>query len=953
MARAVLNGETTAGVAVVVERFGDGARRHLELSAAPVVGDGGARLGGVVACLDVTERTAAEQKLREQELLVREAAELAHVGGWGFDPATGESDWTPEVARLYGLDPAAPPAVGAALDFFSPEQRPALEAALDAAVRDGTPHDLELLLTAANGERRWVRTICRPIVESGRVVRVRGSLQDITERKRGEQELRDSEQRSRVLAEELGVTLNSLPAHVALLDQNGVITTVNEAWRQFAAANCLDPMTTVGVDYISVSRGARGPDSSEGTAVADGVEAVLRGQTGQFRLRYPCHSPTEERWFEVIVSPLREGGGAVVMHVNVTEQARAEAALRESEWRFRSVFEYASVGIGITDADGRFLQCNPAYCRVLGRSESELKAADLASLIHPDDRAENMALVHRLAAGQIPEYELENRFLHASGAAVWVHKFVTALGSEPGRAKYLMALVTDVTERRRAEQELRESESRFRTLVDVLPDAVIVNLDRQVAFCNPAAVRLFGATSPDQIIGKTPFDLFHPADHDAIHGRLDRIEATGEPAAPREERIVRLDGATSPVSVTAIPVADGGRRAILAVIRDLTDQRRLEEQFRQAQKMEAIGRLAGGVAHDFNNLLTVINGYTDLMLMGMSAADPKRGAVVAVRDAGERAAGLTQQLLAFSRKAIVAPKVLDLNDVLTHADKLLRRLIGEDVALAVTSHPAPCRVTADPNQLDQVILNLAVNARDAMPTGGRLALSTRVVELSAGEVDGRPAGRYTELTVTDTGCGMSDEVRAKIFEPFFTTKGQGKGTGLGLATVFGIVQQAGGAIAVESEVGRGTTFRVLLPEAAAAPQALSGETRFGGRGTETVLLVEDDDAVRELSRIALESQGYLVVPAASGAEELEALRTRRGQIRLLVTDVIMPEMSGRELADAVRELAPGVRVLFVSGYTDDAVVRHGVVGEEVEFLQKPFTPLGLARKVREVIDGMA
>jgi hypothetical protein len=413
----------------------------------------------------------------------------------------------------------------------------------------------------------------------------------------------------------------------------------------------------------------------------------------------------------------------------------------------------------------------------------------------------------------------------------------------------------------------------------------------------------------------------------------------------------RKDSTEFPLELTVTELRLGDERHFTGVLRDITARRRLEEQFRQSQKMEAVGRLAGGVAHDFNNLLTVINGYADLLLMGVSATDPKRASLAAVRDAGERAAALTSQLLAFSRKTIVAPKVFDLRDVVIQAERLLHRLIGEDISLHVVSHAAPCRLNADPAQIDQLIMNLAVNARDAMPTGGRLTLETKVISLSRGTDSSPTPGEYVQLTVSDTGCGMTDEIMAKIFEPFFTTKGVGQGTGLGLATVYGIVQQAGGHITVSSRVGHGTTFRVLFPSISVAdPDATQAVVETAGRGTETVLLVEDDDAVRALCTLALESQGYTVLAAASGLKAMELLRTEPGRAHLLITDVVMPEMSGRELADAATSLDPRLKLLFVSGYTDDAVFRHGVREAADHFLQKPFSPLALARKVREVLD---
>jgi nitrogen-specific signal transduction histidine kinase/CheY-like chemotaxis protein len=387
---------------------------------------------------------------------------------------------------------------------------------------------------------------------------------------------------------------------------------------------------------------------------------------------------------------------------------------------------------------------------------------------------------------------------------------------------------------------------------------------------------------------------------------------------------------------------------------DVTERKRLEEQYRQAQKLEAVGRLAGGVAHDFNNLLTVSNGYADLLPAHVRGDDEAREAVEEIRRAGERASSLTRQLLTFSRNQVLQPRLLDLNAIIAVTGKMLRRLLGEDIALAVTLDPALGRVRADPGHLEQVLLNLCVNARDAMPRGGKLTIETRNVELddafARAHLEVRP-GPYVLLAVSDTGVGMTAEVKAHIFEPFFTTKGLGKGTGLGLATVYGILQQSGGAIGVYSEAGRGTTFKVYLPRAdgSGPEEGDRPEAAATPRGNETVLVAEDEGPVRVLVGEVLRAYGYGVLEANDGAEAIRVAEGNAGPIDLLVTDVVMPGMSGRALAQHLA-LRPSLKVLYVSGYTDDAVVRHGVLEAETAFLQKPFRPDDLARKVRAVLD---
>jgi two-component system cell cycle sensor histidine kinase/response regulator CckA len=400
-------------------------------------------------------------------------------------------------------------------------------------------------------------------------------------------------------------------------------------------------------------------------------------------------------------------------------------------------------------------------------------------------------------------------------------------------------------------------------------------------------------------------------------------------------------------------VAPGRWRAVGLVI-DLTEQKRLEEQYRQSQKMEAVGRLAGGVAHDFNNLIAVICGYGELLLARMPPDDPKGGPLREIVKAGEKAARLTRQLLAFSRRQVLQPKHIDLSETVVDFERMLRRLIGEDVEVAVVGSATPCRVLADPGQVEQIILNLAVNARDAMPEGGRLTIETSLVELDADYARQHfsvPPGRYVLLAVSDTGCGMDTATRARIFEPFFTTKEAGEGTGLGLATVYGIVKQSGGDIWVYSEPDKGATFKIYLPEAAEAPaEARPSEPPPTVHGVETVLLVEDELAVRRLVRIALEERGYTVLEAEDPDDAVRIAGEHPGEIHLLLTDVVMPGLGGRQVAEQITAVRPQTRVLYMSGYTSDTVVRRGVLTSSAAFLQKPFSPTDLLRKVREVLD---
>jgi PAS domain S-box-containing protein len=504
---------------------------------------------------------------------------------------------------------------------------------------------------------------------------------------------------------------------------------------------------------------------------------------------------------------------------------------------------------------------------------------------------------------------------------------------------------------------LQETEERFHLFVEGVKDYAIIMLDSQgrVVSWNAGAERLKGYTA-EEILGRH-FASFYPAE--AVQtGKPDRALAAAAARETSEEEgwRVRKDGTRfwASVLLTALRDGAGTLRGFANVTRDITERKALEEQYQQAQKMEAVGHLAAGVAHDFNNLLTIISGFSEMMLTALPAGDPNRGLIQSIYQAGERAALLTRQLLAFSRKQVIEPRVLDLNEVVGNAEKMLRRLIGEDVRLATVLAPNLDRIKADPGQVEQVIINLAVNARDAMPQGGRLTIETSNVELdenyARSHAEVKP-GRHVMLAVTDTGSGMTEEVQRHVFEPFFTTKGPGKGTGLGLATVFGIVKQSGGHVWVYSEVGRGTTFKVYFPSVEeVAPARGSEESRpTAPSGTGTVLLVEDDKQVRGMTRFALQSFGYTVLEAQDGEEALRVAQAHSGAIDLLITDVVMPGIGGRRLAEALSRFRPGIKVLYVSGYTDDAVVRHGVLETEVAFLQKPFAMATLATKVRDVL----
>jgi PAS domain S-box-containing protein len=639
------------------------------------------------------------------------------------------------------------------------------------------------------------------------------------------------------------------------------------------------------------------------------------------------------------------------------EQLIAERTeqLRQSEEKFSKAFTASPAAIVMTRlADGHILDANDSYQKMLGFSRAELVGKTTIELgIVPPEHRDRMVQILR-ERGFLRDMEVQLRKKNGERIHAVYSSETMELQGEP----CLISIAQDFSERKRAEEKLRESEDRYRSVVELSPEAILVNQDGHVAFANSACVRLLGAHSAEDVLARPIFDFIHPEHHLLERDSIAALVERGGRSALAERKFVRLDGTTVDVETVASVLPFQGRSAIQVFVRDITERKRMEsalakseERLRQAQKMEAIGQLAGGVAHDFNNLLTGILGFSDLVLSSLAPNDPSREPVEEIRKAGEQAASLTQQLLAFSRKQISTQVVFNVNTTVSQMKQLLGRLIGEHIELVTHLDPALGTVKADPGQLEQVIINLALNARDAMSNGGKLTIATRNVALGPGHAEQSP-GNHVSLTLTDTGCGMDQATKQRLFEPFFTTKEIGKGTGLGLATVYGIINQSGGHIEVESEVGKGAAFTIYLPrlnDENAAEKSAPGLSK-SPMGRETVLLVEDDAIVRSLAEASLEKCGYRVLVAKDGEDALRTAREHNGPIHLLVSDVVMPGMGGRAVAEGVKTLRPDMKILFVSGYPTDEVVRRGILEATMPFLQKPFKPVQLARKVREVLD---
>jgi PAS domain S-box-containing protein len=637
---------------------------------------------------------------------------------------------------------------------------------------------------------------------------------------------------------------------------------------------------------------------------------------------------------------------------DITERKSSEQELR----KLSLIIEHSRDLIGIALPEGPVLFLNPAGQKMVGLdSDEQVRTTSLNDYIAEEDSETVKEMLPAvLRDGHWEGERLFRNFKTGVSIPMLQHAFLIT-EDETNDRPILATICRDITDRKLAEASLRESEERYRDLVENAHDIIFSHdLDGNFTSVNRAGEQITGYTR-EEVLALDLTQTVAPEHIEKVREMLRKMLA-GEEVTANEMEIIAKDGHRVTVEAnTKLVFQNGVPVGVQGIARDVTARKLLEEQLRQSQKMEAIGQLAGGVAHDFNNLLTAINGYSGLALQRIDDNHPLKGYLEEIKKAGDRAANLTRQLLAFGRKQILQPLPINLNDVVTDMNKMLRRLIGEDIVLTAKLEPALKKIKADPGQVEQVLVNLVVNARDAMPQGGNLTIETLSVDLDqeyAGLRRGVVPGRYVLLAVSDTGTGMSKETRARIFDPFFTTKEKGKGTGLGLSTVYGIVKQSGGNIWVYSELGHGTTFKVYLPELAASSQkteAVAVESPMPS-GSETILLVEDEDVVRGLAHKILEHAGYKVLEASLGDEAVRLCLELAGPIDLLLTDVVMPETSGKEVADRLTKLFPGLRVLFMSGYTDEAIVHHGVLDSNVEFIQKPFTPAALVRKVRAVLD---
>jgi PAS domain S-box-containing protein len=899
---------------------------------------------------DITERKQAEAALRVSEERFSKAFRSspdAVVVSRLSDGTIMEVNDTWE--RIFGYHRAE--SIGSSsllLDVFvDPGDR---HKAVQRLIEQGRLRDFELDIRRKGGEVRQV-SLSGERIEIGDEQCLITIIRDITAAKRAAEALRKNEERLRLAlkASQQGLYDLNLQTGEAIVSP------------EYAQLLGYDPSEFQETHEKWIER--LHPEDREHTIA--NLRACVRGEAPGYQVEYRMRAKSGEwKWISSIGeiverapdgSPLRMVG----THLDITQRKRAELALKESEARFSAIFHASPIAISITRLkDSVRIDVNKAWEKITGLSREEALGhtpIELNAWANPVDRDR---LISQLSEqGMVQDFEFQIR--HKSGSLSYV--LMAAEMTELAGERYMVSLAQDITDRKQAEEALKESEDRYRQVIEQINE-ILFSLDQNgvITFMSPV-IRTVAGYEPEDLIGHPFADFIHPEDlPDVVKEFNKRMKGKREPI---EYRIRAKSGEAVWLRSSGKVLFEGGEfKGIRGILTDVTEQRKakvaagkLEDQLRQSQKMEAIGILAGGVAHDFNNLLTIILGNADLMLGDVREDHPFCTPLEETRKAANRAALLTRQLLAFSRKQVVEPKILDFNEIIHNTQKMLGRLIGENIRLETNLSIDLSPIEADPGQVEQIIMNLAVNARDAMPEGGSLTLHTQNREadeffFKEKGIIGGP-GSYAVLRVTDIGTGMSPEIMERIFEPFFTTKGLGKGTGLGLSTVYGIVKQNRGYIFVQSAPGAGTTFEILLPK---AEGERSDEVRQIGPqaktlGSETILVVEDNEEVRAVAVESLNRYGYHVLEATDGESALKLIRSNKSPIHLLITDVIMPRMGGNQLAGHVRALSPATKVLFMSGYTDESISRYGVLRPGIALLSKPFTPEALAKKVREVL----
>ena len=830
-------------------------------------------------------------------------------------------------------------------DVVAPEDRELSRRITEEKLQTGASITYTVHALTKAGARVPLEVNTQTIFDEGKPLAIQGIARDVTERQRAAEAVERSERYYRALIE------NAADA-VTILNKDGSVRYSSPALQRI-------------IGYSPDER--RSHSVFELIHPEDQVSAIqafekIRKETGASinQTIRALHKDGTWRHIDFTVVNLLDDpniGGMVLNWRDITDKVVAQQTLLEREHFYRAITERSSDIIAIIDAAPTVRYLSPSFEKVLGHRPADIIGTPGLQLVHPDDLPRAMQLLERLVNERRETANDELRIADIHG----VYHYMDVRTRNLLNDKVIQGIVIDcrdITDRRAAEQALRASEERFRKVIETSGEGIVLRDPfGRITFANERFAEMLGYEA-SELVGMHVDYITAPEFVPEMRASAERRRRTGK-SESMDLQFLHRDGRRVDAILAASPTYDndGNFTGALGMITDITERKRLEEQLRQAQKIEAVGRLAGGVAHDFNNLLTAIRGHVDLLLTDTHVTGDIRDDIEEIRKAADRAATLTQQLLAFSRRQMLQPVVLEFDGIVREMESLLRRLIAEDIVLVTDLNAGSTRVRADRGQIEQVLMNLVVNARDAMPSGGELRIETQCCEIDeefARANAGSIPGGYAKLTVQDTGVGMDPGTLSHVFEPFFTTKELGKGTGLGLATVYGIVKQSGGYIRVLSDVGSGTSFEIFLPrveEELQRPREASPSAKDRRAEGETILVAEDEDAVRALTCRILRKRGYNVLEAKDGREALEVARAHKGDISLLVTDVIMPHLNGRELSESVSSMMPQVKVLYMSGYTDDALLQRGVLQSGTgNFLEKPFTPEALASKVREVLE---
>ncbi len=907
------------------------------------------------------ERHQAIESLRGSEERLRLAQEIAEIGDWSWDIPTGRVNWSDQTYKIFGA-PRKEPSFDFARSFVHPDDLEVWQTTVEEAVEKQEPFTLDYRAVRSDGKTVWVHNETRSIFnDRGEIAGYIGTIQDITELHHAREEA------SRALRI-LQFAIEQIPIPVIIAEAPHVdISHINQAAEDLLAKTPddvrgipLEEHREFWPTFYPDGTPYRPEDLPLTRAVQRGdviwnTEIIIRRQDG-------------DHWVSASAAPLRDEQGRIIAGIvafpDLTERKRAELQLKEAILRQNEAVKAGNVGLWDWNLVTNSVHYSTEWKAQIGYEDHEINDdfEEWRSRIHPDDLEPTVQKVQHSVEERSQDHQVEFRFRHKDGSYRWILAKASVLQDDAGRPVRMLGSHADITERKQAEDALRESEERYRGLFNEALDMIhMVDQDGRIKDANPVELATMGY-SREEYIGKPIMELIHPDNRVETAGRLKDVLA-GREIRRFETALVNKQGEKVFVEANAVPQINDGKvvsaRAILRNVteRKLADEERaqLEEQFHQAQKLESIGRLAGGVAHDLNNLLAPILGYGEMLLEDAVGVDPRREPLEEIVEASMRARDLVRQLLAFSRKQALEFKHIEVNTLLKNFEKLLRRTIREDIAIHLNlAEPLPS-IKGDVGQLEQVVMNLTVNAQDAMPDGGTLTIETALAELDesyAAERQGVVPGSYVMLVVSDSGCGLDADVREHLFEPFFTTKEKDKGTGLGLATVYGIVKQHGGNIWAYGEPGMGASFKVYLPittEPADGKEEIL-RTPSDLFGSETILLVEDSGQLRKLARTILKQRGYTVLVAAGGKEALALLEHHEGPVHMLLTDVVMPDMNGKQLFEQISARYPDIKTLYMSGYTDDVIVHHGVLEEGVHFIQKPFPVNALAIKVRELLD---